>query len=541
MKDKDTTTSDTNSKTFPRIVFDPATTVKLEDPTLNSYGLDITTPDFIKYQSGNLEAEVIGGVNTLVLTRFQVMLKVARRPQMSVQDVYRNNVDLYNENNVQHFIKQASIKLKIDSTTIADFVFDLTERLETYRKDKRAYKEETPAINSLPAKELKKVDAILKSDSLIEELQGLLTSTGVPCGKTGLQLFLIALSSKQSQTIHGILQGNSEISSELIRSFASVLPMEVNRFKTSISDNVMYYAPSENYWKNKVLLLPTIDTLGKKNTALTELILQGQVNRLVTENTEQGTYRASSKSVNGNLSFISSTAKGYHELMASDTVLAVPLCNANAIKEAIVTSEIKRFAGLLDEKNIQVAQRQLQELFRAIKSIKVVNPYLEQVNVSKFLNNDSKLITQFLRITNLVTLLHQKQLIMTQNAGTYQIEVEPRFMDMALELFREVWFKEEKELSFNVACTLVKIKKELVKTNPNNCQESEFTVKEMRAKLKVSPSSFARHINTLYDYGKLERTGGNKKDGYSYKVTNWNDSTDTAQQYEAFKNEIQGL
>lgn len=273
MKSKDIKDiADTND--FIRIPFDPATTIKLEDPKLNSYGMDISNPDFLKYQSGNLEAEIIGGVNTLVLTRFQVMLKIARRPQMSVQDVYRNNVDLYNENNLQHFIKQASIKLKIDSTTIADFVFDLVERLETYRKDKRTYTEETPTITT-SNQEQKKLKELLNSDKLLNEVQELLTSAGMPCGKTGLQLFLIALSSKQNNVMHGILQGNSEISSEIIRSFASVLPMEVNRFKTSISDNVMYYAPSENYWKNKVLLLPSIDTLGKKNTALTELILQG--------------------------------------------------------------------------------------------------------------------------------------------------------------------------------------------------------------------------------------------------------------------------
>ncbi|MQP53589.1 MULTISPECIES: hypothetical protein [unclassified Flavobacterium] len=525
---------------FIRIPFDPATTIKLEDPKLNSYGMDISNPDFLKYQSGNLEAEIIGGVNTLVLTRFQVMLKIARRPQMSIQDVYRNNVDLYNENNLQHFIKQASIKLKIDSTTIADFVFDLVERLETYRKDKRTYTEEIPTITT-SNQEQKKLKELLNSDKLLNEVQELLTSAGMPCGKTGLQLFLVALSSKQNNVMHCILQGNSEISSEIIRSFASVLPMEVNRYKTSISDNVMYYAPSENYWKNKVLLLPSIDTLGKKNTALTELILQGGVNRLVTENTEQGTYRASNKSVNGNLSFISSTASGYHDLLKSDTVLALLLCNPNEIKKTIVTNQIKRFAGLLDENNIQVAQRQLQALFRDIKNIKVVNPYLEQVNVSKFLNNDSKLITQFLRITNLITLLHQKQVTMTNTDGAYQIEVQANHMMQALELFREVWFKEEKELPFNLATTLVRIKKELIKDNSENHKQTDFSVKEMRAKLKVSPSSFARHIGTLYDYGKLERTGGNKKDGYMYQVINWSDGTDTAQQFEDFKNEILSL
>jgi hypothetical protein len=539
MKNKDTNKTQEEVIDFPRIIFDPQTTVKLEDPKLNSYGLDITDANFLKYQSGNLQAEVIGGVNVVVLTRFQVMVKIARRPQMTSQDVYRNNVDLYNENNLQHFIKQASIKLKVDTTTVADFVYDLMERLETYRKDKRTYSEEIPIVTST-TKEQKEVDKLLKSDTLLEEIQELLTSSGIACPTIGLQLFLIALSSKQMSVMHGILQGNNELSSEIIKSFSEVLPIEINRFKTSISDNVLYYAPSENYWKNKVLLLPTIDTLGKKNTAITELILQGQVNRLVTENTEQGSYKASNKSVNGNLSFISATSKGFHELMQSDTVMQIPICNTNAIKESIVTNQIKRFAGLLDENKTQQSKNILQGLFRVIKNIKIINPYLEQIDVSTFFSNDSKLITQYLKMVNVVTLLHQKQLELQIKNTVHQMEVEPRFMLMALELFKMIWFKQEKELSFNVACTLVKIKRALQKQSPDSFQETEFILKEMRAKLKVSPSSFARHISTLYDYNKLERTSGNNKEGFSYKVITWEDNN-SAEQYEAFKKEILSL
>lgn len=527
-------------KDFPKIIFDPKTTVKLNDTKLNSFGLDLTNPDFIKYQSQNLEAEVIGGVNTIVLTRFQVMLKLSRRPQMSAQDVYRNNVDLYNENNLDHFIKQASLKLKVDKTQIADFVYDLVERLEDYRKDKRTYKDETHTISTLATKEQKKVKAVLESDTLLEEIQELLEKSGVPCSKTGLQLFLIALSSKTSNPIHGILHGETQLTNTIIQSFEKVIPFEVNRYKTSISDSVLYYAPSENYWKNKVLLLPTIDTLGKNNTALTELITQKAVKRLVTENTEQGTYRASSKSINGNLSFISSTAKGYHELLKSDTVISLPICNPKQIKDAIATNQIKQFAGLLNEQEQQTAQRQLQEIFRVINTVKVVNPLLEQIDVAKYFSNDAKLISQFLKVTSLITLLHQKQLEILQKNEMYQIEVQSKHMLAALELFQEVWFKQEQELPFNVACTLTKIKRELQKQNPTNYQETEFTVKQMRAKLKVSPSSFARHIATLYDYNKLERTSGNKKDGFSYRVIAW-DTGDVAEQYENFKNEIQNV
>ncbi|MDI5887635.1 hypothetical protein [Flavobacterium yafengii] len=542
---KNTNNAITNNALHPegfiKIDFDPKTTLQGEEPLLNGYGLDLTNTDFIKYQSGNLEAEVIGGINTIALTRFQVMLKISRRPQLSAGDVYRNNVDLYNENNIQHFIKQASIKLKLESTKIADFIYDLTERLETYRKDKTINKEEKPVIPLSSDHEQKKTAQLLKSETLLEDLQSLLAQSGMPCGKIALKLLLIALSSKQTSVVHGILQGNAELTSEIIKTFSSILPPETNRFKTSISDSVLYYAPNENYWKNKVLLLPSIDTLGKKNTAITELILQGQVNRLVTENTEQGTYRASNKSVNGNLSFISSTAKGYHELMNSDTVMALPISNPNAVKEAIATIEIKRFAGLLDEREIQNNQRRLQGLFREIKSMTVINPYLEQLNISATFNKDNRLIAQFLRIINLIALLHQKQLTVIQKNGANQIEVQPRYMVQALELFREIWFKEEKELSFNVSGTLNRIRKTLMKDFPDSHKETDFLVKDMRAKLKVSPSSLARHINILYDYGKLERTGGNQRDGYSYKVTSWNDTNDTAQQYETFKNEILAL
>ncbi|MFB3389846.1 hypothetical protein [Flavobacterium sp. LAR06] len=529
------------SNAFIKINFDPKTTLQAEEPLLNGYGLDLTSHDFIKYQNGNLEAEVIGGINTIALTRFQVMLKISRRPQMSAGDVYRNNVDLYNENNIQHFIKQASIKLKLESTQIADFIYDLTERLETYRKDKTTGREDKPVIPLSNSHEQKKTAQLLKSETLLEDLQQLLIQSGMPCGQIALELFLIALSSKQPNVMHGILQGNAELTSELIKTFSNVLPAETSRFKTSISDSVLYYAPNENYWKNKVLLLPSIDTLGKKNTAITELILQGQVNRLVTENTEQGMYRASNKSVNGNLSFISSTAKGFHVLMNSDTVMPLPISNANAIKEAIATIQIRRFAGLLDEKEILSSQRQLQGAFREIKSMTVVNPFLEQLNISATFNKDNKLITQFLRMTNLIALLHQKQLPVIQKNGANQIEVQPRHMLQALEYFREIWFKQEKELSFNVAGTLGRIQKMLIRDHKESYEDADFLVKDMRAKLKVSPSSLARHINILYDYGKLERTGGNQRDGYSYKVVSWNDSNDTAQQYETFKNEILAL
>ncbi|KGO78603.1 hypothetical protein Q763_17605 [Flavobacterium beibuense F44-8] len=149
-----------------------------------------------------------------------------------------------------------------------------------------------------------------------------------------------------------------------------------------MSDNVLYYAPSEGYWNQKVLMLQSVDTLGRKNTALTELLVQGKVSRMVTENTQQGTYRASHKAINGTFSFISATAKGCQGILKADNVIALPLQEPDALAEAITDREIRKHAGLTDQAKEDKAIRLLQFLFRELKTVKVINPHLEQLDIT---------------------------------------------------------------------------------------------------------------------------------------------------------------
>jgi len=308
-----------------------------------------------------------------------------------------------------------------------------------------------------------------------------------------------------------------------------------------MSDNVLYYSPNKNYWNHKVLQLPTVDKLGKKNTALMELISQGQVSRMITENNEQGNYRASNKSVNGKLSFISSTIKSNHELLSLDSVIGLPLQDSKAIKRELLDAEIMQHAGMVDEAKIENAKRLLQFLFRELKAVKVINPYLDELDVKTYFDNDYKLITQFLRITNLVTLLHQKQLGVTKDDNQIVVEVKPKHMRIALDLFRDVWFKTEKELSFKMSGTLIRIKDAIKKIQPDDFENCEFNVKDMRKELRLAPSTFSKHINTLYDYNKLERTGGTKNTGFRYKVVSWNDGDSSVKRFEDLKKAINSL
>ncbi|KGO78602.1 hypothetical protein Q763_17600 [Flavobacterium beibuense F44-8] len=123
----------------------------------------------------------------------------------------------------------------------------------------------------------------------------------------------------------------------------------------------------------------------------------------------------------------------------------------------------------------------------------------------------------------------------------YQIEVQPNHMLAVLELFKPLWAVEEKELPFIVAGTLATIKEKIKKGDPAHYGEAEFRVKDMRAKLKISPATFARHINTLYDYGRIERTGGNRREGFTYRICHWEDTATAIDQYQALKEAINSL
>ena len=526
---------------FPKIEFNPETTPQAESPTLNKYGFDLTNPDFIIYKSKNLEAEIIGGVNTLNLLRFNVMLKISRRPQMSALDVYRNQVDLYNENNLQHFIKQTSLKLKLDTTDSANFIYDLMERLENYRKDRLTYKEETFIVNSPKPKDSKNVKKLLESEYLIEELKELMKTAGMLSVNSSLQLFLIALSSKLSSPMHCIIQGNSEVSSLLIKDAVSLLPEEVSQFKTSLSDNVLYYTTNRNFWNHKVLALPTIDTLGKKNVALSELITQGEVNRMVTEANEHGNYKAKTRIVAGQPSFISSSSKGFHELFRNDNVIVLPIDNTKELRGEMASKEIKRHAGLINHNKVEKSKKLLQFAFRELKPVEVINPFLDELDVMQLFDNNVKHITQFLRLTNLVTLLHQKQLGVTKSGNAIQVEVLPKHMSITLELFSSLWLKEDEELNFRVSGTFKRIKEILKKEDSINFKSLEFSVKEIRVKLKMSPATLSRHINTLFDYGLIERKSGNRNKGFKYSVISWNENNSSADRYNTLKEAINSL
>jgi len=261
---------------------------------------------------------------------------------------------------------------------------------------------------------------------------------------------------------------------------------------------------------------------------------------LTSQANHNGIYNAVERKVDGPISLITASSRATNNILYNNDVLTLEIKNRAEIKKAISTNLILASVELLNETAITEAQQFIQHMYREIEPLKVVNTYLDELDLLSIFNNDAKQINFFLKLTNLVTLLHQKQLGRKKANGVEYIEVKPEHMLIALELFRDVWVKDEDELTFTIARTFTSIKRELKMMNAKAPQEVEFKQKEMRARIKMSPSTFQKHLNELYDYGKLDRVG-NKKIGYSYKVAIWETEVTGVKLYNELEKQINSL
>jgi hypothetical protein len=302
------------SENHPKIIFSKETAIAVEEPLVNSYGLDLTNTDYIKYSQNDIEIEIIGGVNDLVLTQLKVSLKIAKKKNKSPLGIYRSQqVDLFNENQLEHLIRDTSERIKTESLKVKETLYELTERLDQYRQDK-IYQSEQPEISKrISTHAAKEVKAYLKKENLLKNIQKTIEAAGVPDGASGLKLLLLALSRITENPIHTIVQGELLLSKELLKTIVPLLPEEQSREATSISKNALSYPPYRDYWQNKTLVLHQLDAALGKDSLIEEYINSGQLKRIVTEDNHKiGIRRSGEKNNQENFNLLSYTDKDFY-------------------------------------------------------------------------------------------------------------------------------------------------------------------------------------------------------------------------------------
>lgn len=509
----------------------------------NSFGLDLTNPDLIGYEYENIEFELLGGLTDSTLNQMKVSLKIQKVFNKNAIQVYRTQmIDLFNENQLEYVISQVSDKIKVDTVKLKDAFYSLAQNLEDYRKYKLYTPNETISIKS-STKVLKETKDFLSKGDLTQKMSELFEKSGMPDGIMALKLFILNLSRITENPIHTIIQGNILLSNEICKLFSDLIPPDQIKIATSLSKHALSYPPIPNFWDKKLLLLHQLEgALNQKDSSIEEYILNQHLNKYVTEvNIQNGKYLTGSKTVNDSFSILGYTSKDFHKVFNASNVVCLPLKNTKVIKDKLNEFELKKYAGILNEAEINESIQLLHNIQRVLEPIKIINPFIEQIDFQLFFDNDVKKIKQFMQLTNLFTMLNRFQLNAKKYKGQLCYEVEPKHILTVLELFKELWVSNYDELYFQVNCTLNELKKCIKVDNPDDFEDAIFTEKEIQSKLKIHPSTLNRHFKKLTLHNKLKRVFGNNRSGFHYSITNWKENDESKDKFKTFKEQIENL
>jgi len=182
--------------------------------------LETTNPHCFTYKTDELLIELLGGVKIDTLDRMQVTIKVTvinrkqqeylNNPELAGLSI-RHNLDLYNDTQVEKFVRRVAEKLETGTIALTKAITDITGQLEEYRL-KQLDKQETRKEKVLMQVEREEAVQFLEQKDLLKVTNELIGKSGVIGEETNrLLMYLIFISRKREHPLHVISLGNSGI------------------------------------------------------------------------------------------------------------------------------------------------------------------------------------------------------------------------------------------------------------------------------------------------------------------------------------------
>ena len=92
--------------------------------------LNTTNPNNYEYFTKYLEIHILGGIKTNKLESMRVTLSIQK---LKHDNVLRHTIDLYNDNQVEKFVRKVAERLEIGTSVVRRTLQELIRELENYR------------------------------------------------------------------------------------------------------------------------------------------------------------------------------------------------------------------------------------------------------------------------------------------------------------------------------------------------------------------------------------------------------------------------
>lgn len=503
--------------------------------------LDTSNSNNYKYETKHLELHILGGIKTNKLESLRVTLSIQkvyteRSRSANNHNILRHSIDLYNDNQVEKFVRKVAERLEIGTSIVRRCLQDVTKELENYRfllieQYEQANK---PYYKELSATEEREAIKFLKRKDLLGKTNELIGKSGVIGEQTNrLLMYLIFTSRKTNNPLHCISLGSSGVGKTHLQSkVAELIPEEDKIEMTVLSANAFYYF-NRTELQHKLILIEDLDGAESVLYPLRELQSKKRITKTVVHKDARGNTKTIHLTVEGPVSVAGCTTQ--ESIYEDNSNRSFLLYIDESAEQDIRIMNYQRLisAGKINEDQEYKSREILKDVQRVLKPIKVINPYAEHLELPQSVFKPRRTNSHYLQFIEAITFYKQYQLEQQVNEETGEVFIETTIEDIeeANELIQDVLLRKSDLL--NGACrSFFELLKAYLKTN----NQTTFTNAEIRRTLRINPSNQKRYMLQLQLAELVQRAKGDKRKGYVYEVVNYEDYETTNKQIETLLN-----
>lgn len=174
--------------------------------------LNTTNPHCFTYKTDELLIELLGGVRVEGLDMMRVTIKITvvnrkhsnylTNPELAGLSV-RHNLDLYNDTQVEKFVRRVAEKLETGSIALTKAIADIASQLEQYRLQ-QLDKQEVRKEKVLSKEEREEAIQFLEQKDLLQRTNELIGKSGVIGEETNRLLRYLIFTSREKGTFIGM-------------------------------------------------------------------------------------------------------------------------------------------------------------------------------------------------------------------------------------------------------------------------------------------------------------------------------------------------
>lgn len=472
-----------------------------------------TNPESLIYQNGILKLTVLGGIKLDGLDRMRATLKVeileSPRPAM------RHNLDLYNDAQVEKFIRKVAERLEIGTSVISASLSELTEQLEIYRLEKlKELEPELPTKPTLSAKERKEAEAFLQAPNLLQRTNELIGKSGMIGEENNrILMYLIFTSRMRSQPLHVVSLGASGTGkTHLQEKVGELIPEEDKVEITTLSENAFYYF-ERRALTNKLILIEDLDGAESSLYPLRELQSKKRISKTIAQKNSKGETKSIQVVVEGPVSVAGCTTREKIYEDNSNRSFLIYLDESAEQDKRIMDYQRAVSAGQINTKQETEAVNLLKNVQRTLEPIKVVNPFADKLILPKEVFKPRRTNTHYLQFIEIVTFYNQLQREQKADKATGEIYIETTIEDIeeANKLLKPILLRKSDNITGASRNHFEKLKLYLVGES-----QKQFTNSEISKLFRISIATIKRyHLDLLINgYLKLVRKKGKKSHFY---------------------------